>query len=133
MASKGAAGRTGAARVKRRRRIVETSEFAEMMERMVRGYGRRVGNGDPADLAELLAFARLVDQVTADAVHEMVSRHGITWSEVGAAAGITKQGAFRRWSRRVCGARSTFAQGVTCILAHDHDGEHLFDVVDGER
>lgn len=125
-------GRRTAPRVKRRRRrLVETSDYAEMMERMVRSYGRRVASGDPADLAELLALARLLDQITADAVHDMIDRHGITWSEIGAAAGITKQGAFRRWSRRPCGARSTMAQGVTCVLPHGHDGEHLFDIVEG--
>lgn len=120
-------------RVKRRRRkLVETSDYAEMMERMVRSYGRRVANGDPADLAELITLGRLLDQVIAEAVHGMMDAHGITWSEIAAAAGMTKQGAHKRWARLPCGHRSSMALGCVCRLPRGHEGEHVFEVEDSE-
>lgn len=115
---------------RRRRKLVETSDYAEMMERMVRSYGRRVADGDPADLAELIALGRLLDQVIAEAVHGMMGAHGVSWSEVAAAAGMTKQGAHKRWARLPCGHRSSMALACVCTLPRGHEGDHLYGLAD---
>jgi len=116
-------------RVKRRRRkLVETSDYAEMMERMVTSYGRRVADGDPADLAELISLGRLLDQKIAEAVHGQMAQLGISWSDVAAAAGITKQGAHRRWAKLPCGHQSVMAAAAVCQLDRGHDGDHEYGV-----
>lgn len=111
-------------RVKRRRRLVETSDYALMMERMVRSYGRRVANGDPADLAELIALGRVLDQQIAEAVHGQMDTLGISWADVAAAAGMAKSGAHKRWAKLPCGHRSALAPAAVCELTRGHDGDH---------
>lgn len=116
-------------RVKRRRRkIVETSDYAQMMERMVKSYGRRVADGDPADLAELIALGRVLDQQIAEAVHGQMAALGVSWSDVAAAAGMTKQGAHKRWAKLPCGHRSVMALGAVCELPRGHEGDHTYGV-----
>lgn len=119
-------------RVKRRRRkIVETSDYAQMMERMVKGYGRRVADGDPADLAELIGLGRLLDTVIAEAVHGQMAAMDISWSDIAAAAGMTKQGAHKRWAKLPCGHQSPMAAGARCQLDRGHDGDHEYGVTHG--
>ena len=116
-------------RVKRsRRRIVETSDYAQMMERMVKSYGRRVADGDPADLAELIGLGRLLDTVIAEAVHGQMAAMDISWADIAAAAGMTKQGAHKRWAKLPCGHQSTMAAGARCELARGHEGDHLYGI-----
>ena len=75
----------------------EASEVAEMMVRMVRALRRRAASGD---LEALRAFVKV--QVTvkvemrlaACALHD---QHGYSWTEIGWAAGITRQSAQERW------------------------------------
>lgn len=73
------------------------TEYAGMMARMLRAYGRRVGDADPEDLATMLAvYAKFGDAIQ-DAVTAQRARHGTSWAEIGRGAGITRQAAQQRW------------------------------------
>lgn len=77
---------------------VETPEYAGMLKRMIRAYGRRVADADPEDLAEMAGvLEELLDavQVAVDGQREQ----GWSWSVVGRAFGITKQSAQERFGR----------------------------------
>jgi hypothetical protein len=67
---------------------------------MVTAFGRQVSDGDAEDLADLLAIARHVDQVTRDTITHMRTVQEITWATIGKAAGITRQSAQERWKAR---------------------------------
>ena len=40
---------------------IETADYLAMLRRMVRGLGRRIENGDPADLAAAVGVQRMLD------------------------------------------------------------------------
>ncbi len=75
---------------------VETPEYAAMLARMIRGYGRRVGHGDEVDLAEMLEMGKTLSDATSNAVQLMRS-DGISWSYIALGAGISRQAAWKRW------------------------------------
>lgn len=75
------------------------TDFLPMMRRMIRATARRVADGDPEDLAEMLALERTLDAAIAEAVERLHDFHGFTWESIGEAAGITRQGAYQRWGR----------------------------------
>lgn len=57
--------------VKRRltaKRVRETPEYAAMVRRIIRAHGRRVGDADPEDLAEMLEMREVLDEAIAEAV-----------------------------------------------------------------
>jgi hypothetical protein len=82
-----------------RKRNVETADFAEMMKRMIQAHGKRVADGDVADLADFLDIAALLDAEIAHAVREMRARWGLSWADIGTAAGTTRSAAFQRWGK----------------------------------
>lgn len=82
------------------RRVYENDEYAGMMRRMLLGWFRRCADGDPADLTDLLDASRLLDQGIRSAVQGQRLRFGTSWTEIGAAAGITRQAAQQRWGNR---------------------------------
>jgi hypothetical protein len=75
----------------------ETTEYAAMMRRMIRAWGHRVADADVEDLAEMIAARRDLDAAIASAVHNSRNRHGRSWTDIGRAAGITRQSARERW------------------------------------
>jgi hypothetical protein len=83
----------------RRKQKYETTQFAAMLGRMIDAYGRRVGDADPEDLAEMLELQRRFDAVVKDAVRVQRENHGRSWAEIGAAAGTTRQAAQMRWGK----------------------------------
>ena len=86
--------------VKRRltaKRPRETPEYAAMVRRIVRAHGRRVADGDPEDLAELVAMREVVESAIADAVAGMRANHGYSWSDVARGLGTTRQAAQMRY------------------------------------
>lgn len=68
-----------------------------MMARMIRAHGRRVGDGDPADLAELVALRAELDRAIREAIHGQREQHGFSWAEVAMALGTSRQSAFERY------------------------------------
>lgn len=75
----------------------ENGDYAAMMRRMIAGWIRRVADGDPHDLTELLAAAAQLDAGIAAAVAGQRATYGTSWAAIGAAAGITRQAAQQRW------------------------------------
>lgn len=85
----------------RARGPIETPEYAQMIRRLIKRYGERVADADEVDLAEMLSIAKLFDDTITAAVHGQRTLYGRSWLDIGKGAGITKQGAFRRWGRKV--------------------------------
>lgn len=79
---------------------METPEYADMMERMVRAYARRVGDGDPVDLERMAEVRRSFDQAIVDAVRGL-REAGFSWREVAEGLGTTRQSAQITYGRRV--------------------------------
>jgi len=72
---------------------VETSDWLKMLSRMIRAAGRRVGNADEHELAGL---RDQLDQAIRFAIMGQRSS-GHSWSHIGQALGLTRQGAFQRY------------------------------------
>lgn len=83
----------------RQKQTYETTDFAAMLGRMITAYGRRVGDADPEDLAEMLALQRKFDEVVKDSVRIQRDKHGRSWADIGAAAGTTRQAAQMKWGK----------------------------------
>ena len=86
--------------------MTETSEYAKMMRRMVRGFAKRVAEGDPADFAEMVATAQAMDEALAHAVTAMRENHGFSWAQIAHELGMTRQGAQQRFGRRTGNAET---------------------------
>ncbi|MBO0691610.1 MAG: hypothetical protein J2P58_01825 [Acidimicrobiaceae bacterium] len=74
-------------------------QFAAI-EELIADMARRVFYESRSDLDRLDRLGELVDQATADAVTWMRAE-GVTWETIGRYAGMTKQGAIRRWNKRI--------------------------------
>lgn len=75
----------------------ETTEYAGMLRRMIRAYGRRVGDADVEDLATMLALRDELDEAIASAVQAQRQQHGRSWADIAQATGATRQAAQKRW------------------------------------
>jgi hypothetical protein len=78
---------------------VETDAYADMMRRMMRAYLRRVADGDPEDLAGLITFIDESERALAHTVRDMRKAYGWSWTQIGAALGISRQAAQQRFAR----------------------------------
>lgn len=79
------------------RGIPEPSEYGKFARRILRGYGRRIEDADPEDLADLLALSHEVDALIQATVTNGRARWGWTWEAIARAAGTTRSAAFQRW------------------------------------
>jgi hypothetical protein len=77
---------------------VETPEFAGMVRRMIRAYGRRVAEADEVDLSTMVELRDQVEAAIAEAVAGQ-RKNGASWARIGAGLGITRQAAFQRYGR----------------------------------
>jgi hypothetical protein len=68
-----------------------------MMRRMLASWFRRVGEGDPSDLTDLLEASKQLDTGIRAAVAAQRANYGTSWADIGWAAGITRQAAQQRW------------------------------------
>lgn len=89
-----------------RRREVETDEFMAFARRIVKATGKRVGDGDPVDLASLVALRREFEAIEVQAVQAMRDNHGYSWSEIGRDLGITRQAAQQFYGRKIASQAS---------------------------
>lgn len=87
--------------VKRRltREPIETPEFANMLARMIRAYGRRVADGDEVDLTRMRELAEELESAIGEAVRGQRERHGQSWAYVARGLGTTRQAAQMRYGR----------------------------------
>lgn len=74
-------------------------EYAAMMRRMVRAYGRRVADADPEDLADLLALHAAIEEAVTEAVTGQRAA-GFSWGQIAHGLGVSRQAAHERFARR---------------------------------
>jgi uncharacterized protein with PIN domain len=84
---------------KKRRRFVELGEYRKMVGRLLRSLGRRVSSGDPEDLTHLITLSREVDELLRQAIQQQRSRSAVSWSQIAAELGTSKQAAQQRYGR----------------------------------
>jgi hypothetical protein len=82
---------------------VETVDYLRMLTRMMAAAGRRVAESDEEEFRLLTHLEDAVDELLTDAVRGF-RRSGMTWDEIGKAAGTTRQAAHQRWARKVAEA-----------------------------
>lgn len=75
----------------------ETTEYAGMLRRMIRAYGRRVGDADVEDLATMLELQRELDAAIQGAVDAQRERHGRSWADIARATGSSRQAAQKKY------------------------------------
>lgn len=75
----------------------ETMDFLKMIGRMINATSKRVGLADEHELTAMYGLKLQMDQALQDAIQRQIAE-GKSWSQIGAALGMTKQGAFRRFS-----------------------------------
>ncbi|WP_299694563.1 hypothetical protein [Hydrocarboniphaga sp.] len=93
--------RQGSLDGKSRRRVVENSDYRQMVGRMLQSLGRRVGGGDPEDLALLASLAREVDELLRQAIDAQRQRGEVSWSQIASELGVSKQAAQQRFGRKL--------------------------------
>lgn len=82
-----------------RRSHVETADYAAMLRRMVRAYGKRIADGDPSDLAAAVELAAELNDTIGRAVAGMRDEAGFSWAELAVELGVSRQAAQQRWGR----------------------------------
>lgn len=75
-------------------------EFGAFARRILRAMGRRCAGADVEDLVDLLALRDEVDAAVDVAVIGL-REQGHSWTEIGAAVGVTRQAARQRWADKV--------------------------------
>lgn len=84
----------------------DETEFLAFGRRIMRAMGRRLASADPDDLVEMIALRTELDAAIAQAVAGM-RQTGYSWTEIGAAVGISKQAALKKWGQPKVVAEST--------------------------
>jgi hypothetical protein len=83
----------------RAKRYTETGDYLRMLRRVTAAAGKRVGEADVEDLAELIGIQKDLDAAIGRAVAGLRD-DGYTWQSIGDALGVTRQAAFMRWGPR---------------------------------
>lgn len=78
---------------------VETPEFLDMVTRLVKRAGVRVGDADEAELAQLVALRDVLEEAIRVGIQGQRQNTGRSWAHIGAALGITRQSAQERYGR----------------------------------
>jgi len=82
------------------KRTYEPAEYVAFLHRVTMSGGRRVaGEGDPADLAELLELRATVDAAVLTAVRGLRER-GWSWGQIAAELGVSRQAAQQAYGRQ---------------------------------
>jgi hypothetical protein len=79
-------------------RIVENKEYFEFAKRIINAGAKRAGNADEHDLKAFSDLKKLVDEQLNVAVSQQ-RQGGKSWADIGYALGISRQSAFKRFSR----------------------------------
>jgi hypothetical protein len=79
---------------------IETTEYLRsMMPRMIRAAGRRAGDADPEDLADLIALREVLDAAIRDAVTTQRETYGRSWADVARGIGVGRQTAYDKYRK----------------------------------
>lgn len=85
-------------RVKRAKRVVESSDFDAFARRILRAYARRVAAGDIEALAGLAMLSSEVDTVVREAVRGLRAvPYRYSWDEIGSRLGVSRQAVQMRY------------------------------------
>lgn len=71
--------------------------MAQAIARMVRAMSRRAESGDLEALRELRKLEAICTLEAFRAAHALHTSHGYSWTEIGLACGMSRQGARQRW------------------------------------
>lgn len=80
------------------KRRVETPEYIGAARRFIRAAGRRVAEGDDADLADLLSLRDEIERAIEAGVRGLKADQGHSWSYIAGGLGTTKQRAQFRYA-----------------------------------
>jgi len=86
------------------------AHYIRSVGRMIAAAGRRVAEGDPEHLSDLLELQAALDAAIAQGVRGLRSA-GFTWANLGAATGTSKEAAFMKWAA-LCGGDDVGAEAV---------------------
>ena len=78
--------------------MTDNTDFYQMLERMIKAGSRRTGNADEHDLAHFASLKNCFEYYLKSAVQCQVDQ-GKSWADIGLALGISRQAAFKRFSR----------------------------------
>lgn len=84
--------------LERREKGSDHGDYAGMVRRIVRAYGRRIADSDPDDLALILSVRAELDTAIDQAVAGMRA-NGFSWAEIAAPLGMSRQAAQQRWGK----------------------------------
>lgn len=74
-------------------------DYLGAARRFIRAAGRRVGECDEHELAELIALGDALDAAIAEAVAGQRS-HGKSWAAIARGTGATREAAYQKWGRK---------------------------------
>lgn len=77
--------------------MIETSEWLNMLSRMIRAAGRRVADADEHELAHLVRLRDELEDAIQVAIQGQLAS-GRSWAHIGRALGLSRQGAFQRYA-----------------------------------
>lgn len=97
---------------------VETPDYAAMLRRMIRAYGRRVGLESPEDLADMRSLADELERATAAAVAGQ-REAGFSWSDIARGLGVTRQTAWERYRDSGAILHTPAARDTASVVSHD--------------
>lgn len=86
------------AAAKRPKREYETDEYAAMVARLIRGLGRRLGDGDVEAIVYIADLETELDRVKYDAITGLRD-FGYSWAEIAQRLGVSKQNV-QQWHAR---------------------------------
>lgn len=86
-------------RRRRELRDVETMDYAKFVRRVVRRYGERLSEADYPDLADAIVILEELREAVAVGCRAQAER--TSWASVATGLGVTRQGAWQRFGRRV--------------------------------
>jgi hypothetical protein len=84
----------------RRMRRGDARDYLGFLQRVLRAYSGRVLEGDVDDLTQLITLRSEVDRLIAGTVTTLRRQpYGLTWTQIAAATGTTRQAAQQRYGR----------------------------------
>lgn len=86
---------------------METADFEAFVGRIIRAFGRRVGDGDVEGLRALSEAGERVDRALHDAVAQLrADPWNYSWGDIARVLGVTRQAAWERFSDCTQGVES---------------------------
>lgn len=83
------------------RREREALEMVEFARRAIKAAGRHVAASDEFELAELVSLRDVLEEAISGAVHGQMEIADRSWTYIGDALGMSRQGARQRYGEKV--------------------------------